>query len=166
MRGADRTKEERDAATAKYQEIFRSRLGITEQLAGIKELHSLDAERAKYWEKMDANSKKVAENTSVIYANFKEMLTILQGKTFDPETSPFPAFIKTVRDLTQDLLNLLTDAPEKMKENWANFWKDAGRLAAGAAPITNPMSIPIDWLLRKGLQPTRQEDRRRHRRHR
>jgi hypothetical protein len=134
--------DERRAATAKYQEVFRTRIGITEQLAGLAALHSLDKERAAFWERMDTNSKAVAASTNVIYANFKAILTVLESGFLDPEASTFPAFLKTVRDLTQDLLTLMTEAaPDKIKLAWQQLWWDLlphGSIDKGSA---------ADWML-------------------
>src|SRR5262252_632596 len=145
--GREQHKNESEAqqreAAAEKQRIFREETGFSLDLAQTRELHEMDAERVKFWEKMDENSKNVAANANSAKENIHAIVAELQSRWLDPDKSPFPATLKNINDLTADLLKLLTESdPSKMKEHWSSFWKDL------LPEVTIDRGSPMDWLLR------------------
>lgn len=131
----DKTKEEQNQLAAAAQERFRNITGFGNELHLVTQMQALDKEREKFWEKMDENARKIADDWRNIWENINQIMTLFKADVFDPEKSPFPALIHAAKVATDALFAAIQKGQQLLEGH--NFWQEFFKVA-----ITPPMFLP------------------------
>jgi hypothetical protein len=120
LRGQSR--EEIDAQKAYAQQRFRTITGFNEELHLVTQLRELDKEREQFWDKMDENAKKIAEDWRGTWENINQIWELLKSDLFDPDKSPFPAMMHAAKASTDAFFAAILKGQELLQGH--NFWQD------------------------------------------
>lgn len=141
------SREEIDAQKAYAQERFRTITGFSDELHLVTQLQDLDAEREKFWNKMDENAKKIADDWRNTWENINQIWQLLKGDLFDPDKSPFPAMMHAARVATDEFFAAILKGQQLLEGH--NFWQDFFKFMVVPSPFNfaNPAGGAVNWML-------------------
>jgi hypothetical protein len=98
--------------------------GFNDEFAKIKEINNETEEHAKFWSKVDENSKTAADNWHAIWADFNKIYDLFKADLFDPNSSPFPLMLEKAKNIADSILQIFEEGEKKFagKSFWEKFF--------------------------------------------